>query len=112
MEPTKPKRNFSENATGKLIVSLAFLALVVGMRLYLEQRHIAKREAAELARTQASRQAYLDGVERGARIRLRLGEPESEVVDSTVSALRRRGATESEIDALKKHLLASANEKK
>ena len=113
METLNPKRNFFEKPSlGSVIIILAGFALVIGFGRYRERQISAKREAAQFAQAQADKQAYLDGVEQGAKDMLRLGASESQVIDTTVSTFRQKGATDSEIDALKKRLSVLARERK
>ena len=72
----------------------------------------AKMEVAQRTQAQSDKQAFLDGVEQSARDEIRQGAPEPAVIDETVILFRQKGATDSEIDAVKKRLSTSANEKK
>jgi hypothetical protein len=113
MATSGSKRNFFEKPTiSSVIVSLIILGLMAGFGVYREQRIAAKMEARQRDLAQKNEQAYLDGVEFEATKLLRQGASESEVIDDTVNTFRQKGATESEIDALKKRLSAVVVDKK
>jgi uncharacterized protein HemX len=114
METSSPKRDFFEKpSAGSVVVFLVILALVMGFGLFRQHQIAAKLEAAQRVQAQANNQAYRDGVEQEAAKDLRrLDIPESEVIDSAVSLFRQSGATESEIEALKKRLSSMGSEKK
>jgi hypothetical protein len=113
METPKPKRNFFEKPSiGSVIIIIVGLALTAAFGLYREHRISVKMEAEDRAQTQANNQAYLDGVEQAARDEIRQGAPQSAMIDETVILFRQKGATESEIDAVKKRLSALPEEKK
>lgn len=94
------------------MVILVGLALTAAIGLYQEHRISAKMDAKEHAQAQTDKQAYLDGVEQAARDEIRQGAPESAMIDETVILFRQKGATESEIDAVKKRLSTSTSENK
>jgi hypothetical protein len=113
METSSPKRKFFEKPSiGSVIVFLLILALVLVFGLYREQQYAAKLEAAERIQAQASKQAYLDGVEQAVKDLRRLGISESNLVENTVELFRQNGATDSQIEAMKKRLFTSQDEKR
>lgn len=113
METANSKRKFFEKpGSGSVVVSIAILALTVAYGFYRERQVTLKIEAARSTQAQAEKQAYLDGIERAAKDMLQQGVPESKVIDDTANMFRQNGATESEIDALKKRLSTSVIEKK
>jgi flagellar basal body-associated protein FliL len=112
VETPSTKRNFFEKPSmGSIIVFLVILALVLGFGLYWQRQTAAKAEAAQRAQVEANKQAYRDGVEHEGEDLLRSGFPKSEVVDTTVRLFRQSGATDFEIEALKKRLSVSASGK-
>ncbi|HLX72957.1 MAG TPA: hypothetical protein VKV04_25310 [Verrucomicrobiae bacterium] len=113
METPKPKRDFFEKPSiGSVIIIIVGLALTAAFGLYREHRISVKMDAVEHAQAQEGKQAYLDGVELAARDAIRQGAPESAMIDETVILFRQKGATDSEIDALKQRLSTSASDKK
>lgn len=113
MDTPKPKRDFFEKPTiGSVIVIIVGLVLTAAFGFYREHRISVKMDAVERDHAQSDKQAYLDGVEQAARDEIRQGAPESAMIDETVILFRQKGATQSEIDAVKKRLSTSASEKK
>lgn len=113
METPIPKRNFFEKPSiGSVIIILVGLALTAAVGLYREHLVSVKMEVAQRTQVQVDKQAFLDGVEQEAGEEIRQGAPESAMIDEAVILFRQKGATESEIDALKKRLSTSASKNK
>jgi len=72
----------------------------------------ARMDAAERAQTQANKKAYRDGVEEALRDSRRSGVSESNALEIAVSLFRNSGATDSEIEDMKKRVLTSQGEKR
>lgn len=111
METSLPKF-FAKPGLGSVILSLLLLVLVLAFGLYREHRMTARMDAAERAQTQANKKAYRDGVEEALRDSRRSGVSESNALEIAVSLFRNSGATDSEIEDMKKRVLTSQGEKR